>query len=114
MWNRVQNDQRSLKKYGVPRNTIPTWLLPENKDKIKSAFHSGELSTKRKILRGGSNENLDKVPFDWFKRMRMNNLPISPSQLKAVKVGFVVCKGVFVAYIFLLHKSVLVHMTHLA
>ena len=35
-------------KYGVPRNTISTWLLPENKEKSKSAFQSCEVSTERK------------------------------------------------------------------
>ena len=35
------------------------------------------------------------------------------SSSNAVKVGFVVCKGVFRAIYILLYKSVRVHMTHL-
>ena len=30
------------KKYGVPRNTMSTWLLPGNKEKVKSVSQSGE------------------------------------------------------------------------
>ena len=47
-------------KYGSLRNTISTWLVPENKEKIKSAFQSGEVSTER------TNESLEKALFDWF------------------------------------------------
>ena len=61
-------------KYGVLRNTISTWLLTGNKEKIKVAFQSIEVSTKRKNVRVGQNENLEKELFDWFKRMRMDNL----------------------------------------
>ena len=32
-------------KYGVPRNTIQTWLLPGNKEKNKSVFQFSEVST---------------------------------------------------------------------
>ena len=61
-------------KYCVLRNTISTWLLTGNKEKIKVTFQSIEVSTKRKNVRVGQNENLEKELFDWFKRMRMNNL----------------------------------------
>ena len=50
-------------KYGVPRNTISTWLLPGNKEKNKSAFQSGEVSTKRKNVRVKQNENFEKALF---------------------------------------------------
>ena len=62
------------KKYGVLTNTISTWLLPGNKEKIKVLFKSSEVSTKRKHVRVGQNENLERKLFGWFKRMRMNNL----------------------------------------
>ena len=42
---------RIAEKYGVPRNSMPTWLLPGNEERIKSAFQSGEFSTKGKIVR---------------------------------------------------------------
>ena len=37
-------------KYVIPRNTISTWLLPGNNEKIRIAFLSGEVSTKRKTV----------------------------------------------------------------
>ena len=45
------------------RNTILTSLLPENKEKIKSASQSGEVTTRMKNVRVGQNENLEKVLF---------------------------------------------------
>ena len=56
--------------------------IPGNKQKIKSAFQSGEVSTIRKNVRVGQNENSEKTLFDWFERMRMNNLPICGSIVK--------------------------------
>ena len=68
-------------KHGFPRNTILTWLLPGKKEKTV-AFQSGKVSTKKKNMRIGQNENLEKELFDWFTRMQMNNLPISGTVLK--------------------------------
>ena len=42
--------------------------------KIKVLFKSSEVSTKRKHMRVGQNEHLERKLFGWFKRMRMNNL----------------------------------------
>ena len=36
-------------KYGVPRNTISTWLLPENKEKIKSLVQAWNRVSKETI-----------------------------------------------------------------
>ena len=55
-------------KYGVPINTIPTWLLPGNKEKIKSPLQSGEFNTKRTNVTVEHNKNLEKALFDWFKK----------------------------------------------
>ena len=55
------------KKYDALRNTISTWLLPGNKEQIKVAFQSSEVSTERKSVRVGENENLEKELFNWFK-----------------------------------------------
>ena len=35
-------------KYGVPRNTISPWILPQNKEKIMAAFSYGTTNLKRK------------------------------------------------------------------
>ena len=73
------------KRDGVSRNTISTWLLP---GKIKSAFQSDEVSTKRENVTVGQNENLEKALLDWFKRMRMNNLPVSGTILKEKAISY--------------------------
>ena len=52
-----------------PRNAISTWLLTGNKEKIKSAFQSGQVSTKRKNVRVGHNENCFKTAI-FFRRNR--------------------------------------------
>ena len=62
------------KNYDALRNKISTWLLPGNKEEIKAAFQSSEVSTERKNVRVGENEKLEEELFNWFKRMRMNNL----------------------------------------
>ena len=62
------------KNYDALRNKISTWLLPGNKEEIKVAFQSSEVSTERKNVRVGENEKLEEELFNWFKRMRMNNL----------------------------------------
>ena len=50
-------------KYGVPRSTISTWLLPANKEKIMAAFSSGKINLKRKNMKAGKYESLDKAIF---------------------------------------------------
>ena len=62
------------KNYDALRNKISTWLLPGNKEEIKVAFQSSEVSTERKNVRVAENEKLEEELFNWFKRMRMNNL----------------------------------------
>ena len=50
-------------KYDVPRYTRSAWLQPENKEKIESAFQSIEVSAKKRNLRVGQSENLEKGLF---------------------------------------------------
>ena len=73
-------------KYNVPRNTISTWL--KKKKEIKSAFKSGEVSSKRKNMRIGQNDNLEKALFSWFKKMRTNNLPVNRTVVEEEEVAF--------------------------
>ena len=49
---------------------------------MKIAFQYDDVSTERKNVRVGQSENLEKALFDCFKRMRMNNLPISGTIFK--------------------------------
>ena len=53
-------------KYDVPRNTVSTWL--KKKEEIKNAFKSGEVSSKRKNMRIGQNDDLEKALFSWLKK----------------------------------------------
>ena len=48
------------KNYDALRNKISTWLLPGNKEEIKVAFQSSEVSTERKNVRVGENEKLEE------------------------------------------------------
>ena len=59
-------------KYGVPRNTISTWLLPKNKEKIMAAFSSGSTNLKRKNIKPGKYDSLDKAVFKLFMAARLN------------------------------------------
>ena len=77
-------------KYGVPKNTISTWL--KNKDKYRAA--SDKSSNKRKKLRESDYERVDKVVFKWFLAQRSQNVPIDGVFVKekalqyAKKLGF--------------------------
>ena len=62
----IESDQlKSLvaQKYGVPKSTIITWLLPTNKKKIMTAFSSGKINLKRNNIKAGKYESLDKAVF---------------------------------------------------
>ena len=48
-------------KYGVPRNTTSTWLLPANKEKIMAVFSSRTINLKRKNVKAGKYELLEKL-----------------------------------------------------
>ena len=63
-------------KYGVPKNTISTWI--KNKDKIFSSLEKGQ-NVKHRKLRAGAHEALDAAVFKWFLNMRSQNVPLSGS-----------------------------------
>ena len=73
-------------KYDVPRNTVSTWL--KKKEEIKNAFKSGEVSSKRKNMRIGQNDDLEKALFSWLKKMRANNLPVNGTVVKEKAIGY--------------------------
>ena len=82
----VLKPSKVAEKYDVPRNTISTWL--KKKEEIKSAFKSGEVSSKRKNTRIGQNDNLEKALFSWFKKMRTNNLPVNGTVGKEKAISY--------------------------
>ena len=53
-------------KYGIPRNTVSTWL--KNKEKIVSAFESGK-NPKRQKLKTAENDNLVSVYTSGFYQL---------------------------------------------
>ena len=53
-------------KYDVPRNAVSTWF--KKKEEIKNAFKSSEVSSKRKNMRIGQNDDLEKALFSWLKK----------------------------------------------
>ena len=61
-------------KYGVPKNTISTWI--KNKDKVLSSLEKGK-NVKRRKLRAGAYEALDAAVFKWFFNMRSQNVSLS-------------------------------------
>ena len=72
-------------KYGIPRNTISTWLT--NKEKIVSAFESGK-NPKQLKLKTTENDNLDKCKYKWFLSAREQNVPVNDIILKEKAVFF--------------------------
>lgn len=71
-------------KYGVPRNTITTWV--KNKEKYFSALEKS--SNKRRKIREGTNKDLDAVVFKWFLAKRSQNIPIDGSMIKEKALGY--------------------------
>ena len=72
-------------KYGVPRNTVSTWL--KNKEKLVSAFESGKTPNRLK-LKTAENGNLDKCIYKWFLSAREQNVPVNDIILKEKAVFF--------------------------
>ena len=61
------SNKDASKKYGVPPNTISTWI--KNKENISKLW-------KKPKLRGSDFEKLDNVVFWWFLSKRNQNIPI--------------------------------------
>ena len=61
-------------KYGVPKNTISTWI--KNKDKILSSLEKGQNVIRRKLC-AGAHEALDAPVFKWFLNMRSQKVSLS-------------------------------------
>ena len=74
----LSNKDASL-KYGVPPNTISTWI--KNKEKHLRALENNCSSKKRK-LRESNFEKLDNVVFRWFLSKRSQNIPVDGNLIK--------------------------------
>ena len=74
----LSNKDASL-KYGVPPNTISTWI--KNKEKYLKALENN-CSSKKQKLRENNFEKLDNVVFRWFLSKRSQNIPIDGNLIK--------------------------------
>ena len=73
-------------KYGVPSNTISTWI--KNKEKYFKALE-GNCSSKKRKLRESDFEKLDSVVFRWFLSKRSQNIPIDGNLIKEKAITYV-------------------------
>ena len=67
-------------KYGIPKNTLSTWL--KNKDKISEATNKGS-NSKRQRLRQGTFANLAQARFKWLLVFRSRDIAVFKT--KAIK-----------------------------
>ena len=61
-------------KYGVPKNTLSTWV--KNKHKLTTSLEKKGMSSSRKSTRCGSYDQIDKAVFHWFVGKRSQKVPI--------------------------------------
>ena len=79
------SNKDSFKKYGVPSNTISTWI--KNKEKYFKALEDNCSSKKRK-LRESDFEKLDNVVFQWFLSKQSQNIPMDGNLLKEKSITY--------------------------
>ena len=61
-------------KYGVPRNTVSTWV--KNKHKLTASLEKRGINSSRKKTRCGNYEKVDKAIYNWFVEKRSHKLKI--------------------------------------
>ena len=79
------SNKDASKKYGVPPNTISTWI--KNKEKYFKVLEDNCSSKKRK-LRESDFEKLDNVVFRWFLSKRSQNIPIDGNLIKEKAITY--------------------------
>ena len=73
-------------KYVVPRNKVSTWF--KNKVKLLSSLEKGGSNSKRKTLRAGQFEDVDKAVYSWFVAKRSHQVSIDGVLLKEKALNF--------------------------
>ena len=73
-------------KYGVPKNTLSTWV--ENKHKLTTSLEKKRMSSSRKSTCCGSYDQIDKVVFHWFVGKRGQEIPNDRIILKEEALEF--------------------------
>lgn len=83
--NAIKDIERGLSnkdvaiKYGVPKNTVSTWV--KNKAKLLKAIEGGS-NSKRQKIRSGDFNDVDTTVYKWFISKRSQNIPIDGVLLK--------------------------------
>ena len=68
------------RRYGVPKNTLSTWV--KNKPKLKTSLEKKGMSSSGKTTRCGSYDQKGKAVFHWSVGKRSQKVPIKGSYLK--------------------------------
>ena len=71
-------------KYGVPKNTVSTWV--KNKEKLLSALEKS--SCKRRKIRESNYADVDNVVFKWFLSQRSKSIPIDGTLIKEKAIKY--------------------------
>ena len=84
------SNKDASKKYGVPPNTISTWI--KNKEKYFKALEDSCSSKKRK-LRESDFEKLENIVFRWFLSKRSQNIPTDGNLTKEKAITYAKALG---------------------
>ena len=77
-------NKEASEKFGVPKNTISTWM--KNKDKLFEGLEQSSSDAKK--MRGCDYEQVDKAVFKWFSLQRSQNVLIDDPILKEKALQF--------------------------
>ena len=77
-------NKEASEKFGVPKNTISTWM--KNKDKLFEGLEQSSSDAKK--MRRFDYEQVDKAVFKWFSLQRSQNFPIDGLILKEKALQF--------------------------
>ena len=77
-------NKEASEKFGVPKNTISTWM--KNKNKLFEGLEQSSSDAKK--MRRCDYEQADKAVFKWFSLQRSQNVPIDGPMLKEKALQF--------------------------
>ena len=77
-------NKEASEKYGIPKNTISTWM--KNKEKLLKGLEQS--SSEAKKMRGCDYEQVDQAVLKWFSLQRSQNVPIDGPMLKEKALQF--------------------------
>ena len=69
------------------KNLISKRLLPANEEKTVAVFSSGTINLKRKNVKAGKYEELDKAVFKWSMSARLSKIPVTGLVIKLFSSG---------------------------